>query len=147
MAVGVGVKTAMNRALAVALLLTLTAIAAANPSAWAAPPEPFLKSAGPPPTDAKARAAIVKALPTTDRAQGKRLPFKVLSGPTLATGTTFGGSLEQAWLMCVLVNAANAEKTRPGPQALQGRAFYLRSQGQGAVVVPVDNWKDSSPQC
>ena len=111
----------------------------------AAPAEPLLGGAGPVPANLKLRAAIHKYLPTTDRAVDKRKPFKILSGPTLATGNTFGGSLEQAWLMCVVVNA---EKMGPGPQDIQGKSIYLRTDRAGEVqTAPIENWIDSSPKC
>lgn len=114
-------------------------------AASAAPAEKLLAGAGPTPTDIKLRAAILKYLEITDKALDKRKPFKVLSGPTLATGNTFGGSLEQAWLMCVVVNA---EKIAPGPQGIQGKSLHVRTSRNGEVlVVPTENWKDSSPKC
>ena len=113
-------------------------------AASAAPAETFLVAAGPLPADIKLRAAIVEYLQTNDRALNKRKPFKILSGPTLATGSTFGGSLEQAWLICVVVNA---EKMGPGPQGIQGKSLYVRTIRAGEVlVVPTENWKDSSPK-
>lgn len=124
---------------AAASLLALLAV-----TGHAAPAEKLLQGAGPAPTEIRLRAAILKYLQTTDRALDARKPFKVLSGPTLATGNTFAGSLEQAWLMCLVVNA---EKIAPGPQEIQGKALYLRTRGSQVVVVPTENWKDSSPQC
>ena len=88
--------------------------------------------------------AILKYLQRTEKALDKRKPFKVLSGPTLATGNTFGGSLEQAWLMCLVVNI---QKKAPGTQKIEGQALYLRNLAGDVVVVPLVNWKDSSPQC
>ena len=88
---------------------------------------------------------ILKNLEAADRAVDKRKPFKILSGPTLATGNTFGGSLEQAWLMCVVVNV---EKVGPGPQEIQGKSLYVRTNRAGKVqVAPTENWKDSTPKC
>ena len=137
-----GMKTSGAAALALAVLLAM------NPWALpvhAAPLEQLLVGAGPVPTDIRLRAAILTYLQTTDRALDRRKPYKILSGPTLATGNTFGGSLEQAWLMCVLVNA---EKIAPGPQDIQGKALYVRTSRSGGVqVVPTENWKDSSPRC
>ena len=138
--VGVGFKAGMKT-----ISLAILALAFVAMVASAAPAEPLLVGAGPPPTDIKLRAAIVKYLQTTDRALDKRKPFKILSGPTLATGSTFGGSLEQAWLMCVVVNA---EKMGPGPQDIQGKSLYVRTSRAGEVqVVPTENWKDASPKC
>jgi hypothetical protein len=125
-------------------LAMLAALAVLTLSSHAAPAEKLLQGAGPVPTEARMRAAVLKYLQTTDRALDPRKPFKVLSGPTLATGNTFAGSLEQAWLMCLVVNA---EKIAPGPQEIQGKALYLRTRGGQVVVVPTENWKDSSPQC
>ena len=144
--VGLGIKAGMKAlgatALAPTLLALLTLMAAL---VHAAPAENLLLGAGPAPTDIRLRAAIVKYLQTTDRALDKRKPFRVLSGPALATGNTFGGSLEQAWLVCVLVNT---EKIAPGPQEIQGKTLYVRTSRAGEVqVVPTENWKDSSPHC
>ncbi len=134
-------KTLVAAASSLATLAALTVLAL---SSHAAPAEKLLQSAGPVPTEARMRDAVLKYLQTTDRALDARKPFKVLSGPTLATGNTFAGSLEQAWLMCLVVNA---EKIAPGPQEIQGKALYLRTRGGQVVVVPTENWKDSSPQC
>ena len=128
--------------LALALALALAWVSLAG---HAAPPVKFLKSAGPPPTDAKVRLAIFNSLLRTDPDLDRRKPFKILSGPTLATGNTFGRSLEQAWLMCLVVNV---KKRGPGPQDIAGRPLYLRTSPAGdVVVVPLENWQDSSPQC
>lgn len=113
-------------------------------AAQAAPPDKLLQGAGPTPTDAEASAAITAYFRSINRALNLNKPFKVLSGPTLATGNTFAGGLEQAWLMCIVVNA---ERTAPGPLDLEGKALYLRKQGSRITVVPTENWKDSSPQC
>ena len=129
-------------AVGVASRLALSLLA---PIALAAAPERLLRIAGPLPSDASMRAAVLKHLQRDDRALDRRKPFKILSGPTLATGNTFGGSIEQAWLMCVVVNA---EKIAPGPLEIEGKALYLqRSRTGELVVVPIENWKDSSPQC
>ena len=141
-----GLKARMKPLSAAMLLFALTAVQSLVVSpASAAPPERLLQSAGQAPTDAAASAAIVKYFEGKGRALVKRKPFKVLSGPTLATGNTFGGSIEQAWLMCLVVNA---EKNSPGPPDIEGQTIYLRRQAGGTVaVVSTENWKDSSPQC
>ena len=55
------------------------------------------------------------------------------------------GNLEQAWLMCGVVNAI---KTQPVPADNEGKSLYLRRNAAGdVVVVPIENWKSSSPQC
>lgn len=137
-------KAITSAVLSAALLISPLALTTTSP-AQAAPAEKLQQGAGPLPRDAQVRAAILKYLSSTDRALDKRKPFKILSGPTLATGNTFGGSLEQAWLMCIVVNA---EKIAPGPQQLEGKSLYLqRSKSGEVVVVPIENWKDSSPQC
>lgn len=122
----------------------LAAVAGWPLAAQAAPAEKLLLGAGPLPSDARAHAAILKHLLADDRALDRRKPFRVLSGPTLATGNTFGGSIEQAWLMCIVVNA---EKMEPGPQQLEGKPVYLRTRAREVVAVAVDNWQDSSPKC
>ena len=154
MVVGLGLKTvskltrvgsplrSLLGAVSVASRFALTLLA---PIALAAAPEKLLRVAGPLPSDASMRAAVLKHLQRNDRALDRRKPFKILSGPTLATGNTFGGSIEQAWLMCVVVNA---EKTAPSPRGIEGKALYLqRNPGGELMVVPVDNWQHSSPQC
>lgn len=111
----------------------------------AAPAERVLSPAGPPPSDAAVRSALSRYLQGGVRAATRRTPFRILSGPTLATGNTFAGGIEQAWLLCL---AVNAEKTSPGPAGIEGKSVYLRRNAAGEVVVaPVENWKDSSPQC
>ena len=104
-----------------------------------------VQTAGPAPSEASINAAIGKYMRGKDNSFDNRKPFKVLSGPTLATGETFAGNLEQAWLMCVVVNAI---KTQPGPADIEGKSLYLRRNAAGdVVVVPIENWKNSSPQC
>ena len=104
-----------------------------------------LPSAGPAPSNASVQAAIGKYMMGKDTSFDNRKPFKVLSGPTLATGETFAGNIEQAWLMCVVVNAI---RTQPGPADIEGKSLYLRRNAAGeVVVVPIENWKSSSPQC
>ncbi len=104
-----------------------------------------LQSAGPAPSDASVSAAISKYMRGKDNSFDNRKPFKVLSGPTLATGETFAGNIEQAWLMCVVVNAV---RTQPGPADIEGKSLYLQRNAAGDfVVVPIENWKNSSPQC
>ena len=76
-----------------------------------------LPSAGPAPSNASVQAAIGKYMMGKDTSFDNRKPFKVLSGPTLATGETFAGNLEQAWLMCVVVNAI---RTQPGLADIEG---------------------------
>ena len=136
----------MNLLSAAILAFVVTAVQSLVLSpASAAPLEGLLQSAGQAPSDTAANAAIVKYFEGKGRALVKRKPFKVLSGPTLATGNTFGGSIEQAWLMCLVVNA---EKNSPGPPDIEGRAIYLRRLPGGSVaVVSTENWQDSTPQC
>ena len=135
---GAPAKVFSMAALAVAVVMALGA-----PAVYAAPAEKPLQAAGPPPSDAAANAAILKYLRSASNSVDRR-KFKGLSGPTLVTANTFGGSIEQAWLMCLVVNA---EKRAPGPQELVGRAVYLRSQAGQVVVAPTSGWKDSSPHC
>lgn len=115
------------------------------PTPLVAAPEGLLRAAGPAPSDAIVQAALLKHLQRADRTLDSRKPFRILSGPTLATGNTFGGGMEQAWLMCIIINA---EKIEPGPRGIEGKALYLqRSRAGELIVVPIENWKDSSPQC
>ena len=47
--------------------------------------------------------------------------------------------------MCVVVNAI---RTQPVPADIEGKSLYLRRNAVGdVVVVPIENWKSSSPQC
>jgi hypothetical protein len=112
--------------------------------AQAAPPDKLLQQAGPAPSEAQATAAIVAYFRSTNRALNASKPFKLLSGPTLVTGNTFAGGIEQAWLMCLVINA---ERTGPGPTDLEGKALYLRNRGGKVTVDSTENWKESSPQC
>jgi hypothetical protein len=120
-------------------------VAACLVAAQAAPPDKLNEAAGPLPSPAAVQQALLRYLFTKDPSFDNRKPVKVISGPTLATGTTFAGNTEQAWLLCV---AVNAPRTAPGPAGLQGKSLYLRSKpGAEPRVVAVDTWKDSTPQC
>lgn len=116
----------------------------AVPSSHAATPDTLAQSAGPVPGDALVNAAITSYLRGKNPLMNRKKPFRILSGPTLASGNTFAGNLEQAWLVCIVMNS---ERMGPGPQELEGRSLYLRTSGTRVVVVPAENWKDSSPQC
>ncbi len=130
----------MKKLLAIAVL----AAAMAVPALHAAAPDTLGQSAGPIPSDALINAAITSYLRGKNVMMNSKKPFKILSGPTLASGNTFAGNLEQAWLMCIVINS---ERMSPGPQQLEGKSLYLRTSGPRVVVVPTENWKDSSPQC
>ncbi|MES2913317.1 MAG: hypothetical protein V4718_18135 [Pseudomonadota bacterium] len=132
----------MKRLAAVAALLFASVMAA--PPAQAATPDTLAQSAGPVPSDALVNAAITSYLRGKNPLMNSKRPFRILSGPTLASGNTFAGNLEQAWLVCIVMNS---ERMAPGPQQLEGRSLYLRTSGTRVVVVPTENWKDSSPQC
>lgn len=125
-------------------IAALLAALVAMPVSHAATPDTLAQSAGPIPSDALANAAILSYLRGKNALMNSNKPFKILSGPTLASGNTFAGNLEQAWLMCIVINA---ERMAPGPQQLEGRSLYLRTSGTRVTVVPTENWKDSSPQC
>jgi hypothetical protein len=114
-------------------------------AAHAGTPDKFNQRAGRVPSDSAVRAALTKYSLGKDSSLDNRKPFKILSGPTLATGNTFGGGIEQAWLVCAVVNSI---RTSPGPSNIEGKSFYLRrNPANEVVVVPIENWKDSSPQC
>ncbi len=132
----------MKRLAAIAALLFASVMAA--PPAQAATPDTLAQSAGPVPSDALVNAAITSYLRGKNPLMNSKRPFRILSGPTLASGNTFAGNLEQAWLVCIVMNS---ERMAPGPQQLEGRSLYLRTSGTRVVVVPTENWKDSSPQC
>ena len=113
--------------------------------AHAAAPEKLDQGTGSAPAGSEVLAALLKYALGKDTSFDNRKPFKIISGPTLATGSTFGGSIEQAWLVCAVVNSI---RISPGPSDIEGKSFYLRRNLAGeVVVVPIDNWKDSSPQC
>ena len=133
----------MKNLLAAAALTALLG-GLAVPVSQAAAPDTLAQSAGPIPSDALANAAIMSYLRGKNVMMNSKKPFKILSGPTLASGNTFAGNLEQAWLMCVVINS---ERMDPGPQQLEGKSLYLRTSGTRVVVVPTENWKTSSPQC
>ncbi|MES2281621.1 MAG: hypothetical protein V4542_09415 [Pseudomonadota bacterium] len=132
----------MKNLLAMAALLVTGAMA--TPALHAATPDTLAQSAGPVPSDALVNAAISSYLRGKNPLMNSKKPFRILSGPTLASGNTFAGNLEQAWLMCIVINS---ERMAPGPQEIEGRSLYLRTSGTRVVVVPTENWKDSSPQC
>ena len=111
----------------------------------AATPDKLNQGAGLVPSDNAVLAALRKYTLGKDTSFDNRKPFKILSGPTLVTGNTFGGSIEQAWLVCAVVNSI---RTSHGPSGIEGKSFYLRrNAADEVVVVPIENWKDSSPQC
>ena len=126
--------------------LAVAALVASNLATLAQTPlQGRLPPAGPVPSEASVRFAISKYMQGRDNSFDKRKPFKNLSGPTLATGETFAGNIEQAWLMCAVVNAV---RTHPGPADIEGKSLYLRRNATGDVaVVQIENWKSSSPQC
>jgi hypothetical protein len=134
----------MRRAVRLLGALAITAASAWALVALAAPPGKVQHAAGPVPTDAQAQTAIVRYFQRRNTTLNMRKPFRVLSGPTLASGNTFAGELEQAWLMCIVVNA---ERVEPGPTDLEGASLYLRTSGGTVQVVATENWKDSSPKC
>ncbi len=127
-------------AIAAALFSSVMAVTAS----YAATPDTLAQSAGPVPSDALVNAAITSYLRGKNPLMNSKRPFRILSGPTLVSGNTFAGNLEQAWLVCIVMNS---ERMAPGPQQLEGRSLYLRTSGTRVVVVPTENWKDSSPQC
>ncbi len=142
---GMGQQTCGERmrkhlAIAAALFSSVMAVTAS----YAATPDTLAQSAGPVPSDALVNAAITSYLRGKNPLMNSKRPFRILSGPTLASGNTFAGNLEQAWLVCIVMNS---ERMAPGPQQLEGRSLYLRTSGTRVVVVPTENWKDSSPQC
>ena len=132
----------MKKLLAITALLVTGVMAI--PALHAATPDTLAQSAGPVPSDALVNAAITSYLRGKNPLMNSKKPFRILSGPTLASGNTFAGNLEQAWLVCIVMNS---ERMAPGPQQLEGRSLYLRTSGTRVVVVPTENWKDSSPQC
>ena len=132
----------MKKLAAIAALLFAGVMAV--PATYAATPDTLAQSAGPVPSDALVNAAIISYLRGKNPLMNSKKPFRILSGPTLASGNTFAGNLEQAWLMCIVINS---ERMAPGPQEIEGRSLYLRTSGTRVVVVPTENWKDSSPQC
>ena len=131
----------MKKLLAIAALLFAGVMA--MPALHAATPDTLAQSAGPVPSDALVNAAITSYLRGKNPLMNSKKPFRILSGPTLASGNTFAGNLEQAWLVCIVMNS---ERMAPGPQQLEGRSLYLRTSGTRVQVVPTENWKDSSPQ-
>ena len=132
----------MIKLLAIAALLVSGVMV--MPALHAATPDTPAQSAGPVPSDALVNAAITSYLRSKNPLMNSKKPFRILSGPTLASGNTFAGNLEQAWLVCIVINS---ERMGPGPQEIEGRSLYLRTSGTRVQVVPTENWKDSSPQC
>ena len=137
-----GSAAVLGIAIHAALLPALVLPAQAGP---VGEPAALLQPAGPPPSEEALKVAISAHLNGRPGLADARHPFKILSGPTLATGNTFGGGVEQAWLVCLLVNAP---QRAPGPTDLDGLSLYLRQDASGQLaVVPTTNWEESSPKC
>lgn len=104
----------------------------------------LIESAGLRPTDAQALAAVRERMARELRDVDSVKQFRVLSFPEVVVGTTLGNGLEEAWLMCVEYNAANAYG---GYSGLQTHAYLMRFSGAELVPVSPVNWRHQSRSC
>ena len=113
-------------------------------AAHAGAPDKLAETAGPQPSEAQARGAVVQSLAGTVRDPADFSRVRFLSGPHLVTGINFAGSREQAWQMCVITGDGKLSR---GPLALEVKPYLLRNDDRGATVVQLANWKDSDVSC
>ena len=124
------------------LLLSLVLGLAA--SAHAGAPDKLAEVAGPQPSQAQARQAVVESLRHTVREPRDLERVRFFSGPHLVTGVNFAKGREQAWLMCVV--AGDARLSRHAPD-LEVRPYLLRNRADGLELVTQGNWTDSDAKC
>lgn len=113
-------------------------------AAHAGAPDKLAEAAGPQPSDAQARSAVIQSLAGTVRDPADFSRVRFLSGPHLVTGINFAGSREQAWQMCVITGDAKLSR---GPLDLAVKPYLLRTDDSGVTVVQIANWKDSDVSC
>lgn len=124
------------------LLLSLTIGLAA--SAHAGAPDKLAEVAGPQPSQAQARLAVVESLRHTVKEPRDLERVRFFSGPHLVTGVNFAKGREQAWLMCVV--AGDSRLSRHAPD-LEVRPYLLRNGADGLALVTQGNWTDSDAKC
>lgn len=71
--------------------------------------------------------------------------FRIVSGPELVNGTTAGWNYEQAWLMCVELNAKNAYG---GYTGITTYSFPMRFGSDSTLyIVSTINWISTDRRC
>lgn len=129
-----------------ALLVHLAVIAASTAlvGCGSIPTGEVIQTAGAQPTKEQAETAIRTHLRRTLRDPDSLRDFAMLSGPTLTTGTTAGGNLEQVWLVCVEYNAKNAYG---GYTGISTESYPLRFSGDSLTIISRINWVGQDKHC
>ncbi len=122
------------------------ALLALTLAAHAGAPDKLAIAAGPEPTEAQARQAVIAEMRRTlrDTADFGRVRF--VSGPHLSSGINFADSREQAWLMCV-INGSSRLSNRSVTPDLEVQPYLMRNRGGEWVIVSVAGWKESDIKC
>jgi hypothetical protein len=113
-------------------------------AAHAGAPDKFAQPAGPQPSEAQAREAVVQELRRTMKDPSDLRRVRFFSGPQLVTGVNFADGREQAWLMCVI--AGDGRLSRHSAD-LEVRPYLLRSRGGELQLVTQGNWTGSDARC
>ncbi|RZJ17666.1 MAG: hypothetical protein EOO54_16095 [Haliea sp.] len=124
------------------ILPLLIAVTAASVQAGA--PDKLAIAAGPQPSQAQARKAVVESLRHSLQEPRDLERVRFFSGPHLVTGLNFANGREQAWMMCVVEGDARPSR---GPLDLELRPYLLRNGSQGVTVVENANWSDFDNRC
>ena len=113
-------------------------------AAHAGAPDRFAQPAGPQPSQAQAREAVVQELRRTMKDPSDLRRVRFFSGPQLVTGVNFADGREQAWLMCVV--AGDGRLSRYSAD-LEVRPYLLRNRGGRLQLVSQGNWTGSDARC
>lgn len=113
-------------------------------AAHAGAPDKFAQPAGPQPSQAQAREAVVQELRRTMKDPSDLRRVRFFSGPQLVTGVNFAEGREQAWLMCVVAGDGRLSRY---PADLEVRPYLLRYRGGELQIVTQGNWTDSDAKC
>lgn len=114
------------------------------PAAYAGAPDKFSQSAGPQPSEARAREAVVQELRRTMKDPSDLRRVRFFSGPQLVTGINFAEGREQAWLMCVVAGDGRLSRHTAD---LEVRPYLLRNRGGELQLVTQGNWTESDAKC
>ena len=124
-------------------LFPLTALLLAT-AAHAGAPDKFAQPAGPQPSEAQARDAVVQELRRTMKDPSDLRRVRFFSGPRLVTGVNFAEGREQAWLMCVVAGDGRLSRHTAD---LEVRPYLLRNSARGLQLVTQGNWTESDAKC